>query len=168
MSTAGAEFQGLTDLVKVLKGSAFKDVNRELRAHARLIAQDIVPAVQAGVRASAAPQAAAMAATVRVHSDRVPVVAVGKTNPRFQSSRFQRKGSNSRMRRGSLARGVVAGPAGGRRDTAASENYYGIARDPSWGALGRAVQGPIMRDGEIAYLRLYIATLKAHGLAAEV
>lgn len=165
--SGGADVTGLTDLVKVLRGSAFKDVNRELRSHAKAIASDLVPAVQAGVRASRAPQADAMAATVRVHSDRVPVVAVGKVNPRFKSGRFQRRGSDSRRRRGALALGVVSGPAGGKRSTKASENYYapqGV--DGSWGALGNAINGPIMRDAEIAYLRLYIATLKAHGLDA--
>lgn len=167
MTTAGAEFSGLTDLVSVLRGRAFKDVNRELRSHSKAIAQDILPTVKAGVRASSAPQAEAMADTVRVHSDRVPVVAVGKANPRFKSSKFTRKGSDSKKRRGSLARGVVTGPAGGRRDTAANENYYRPqGRDTSWGALGKALDGPILREAEVAYLRLYIATLKAHGLDA--
>lgn len=155
---------GLAELVKVLRGPAFKDVNKELRQHARLIANDLVPAVAAAVAQSGAPQAAAMARTVRPHSDRVPVVVVGKTNPSFRSG-FGRRG-NSRARRGQLALGVVAGPAGGRRATRPSENYYRIGRDRSWGPLGRALHGPILRDAEIAYLRLYIATLKAHGLDA--
>lgn len=157
---------GLKPLVQVLKGPAFKDVNRELRSHARLIASDMAPMVAAAVRASPAPQAAAMAGTVRVHSDRVPVVVVGKTNPKF-GSRFTRRGGDSRRRRGALALGVVSGPAGGRRDTRARENYYrpqGV--DASWGRLGDAIRGHILRDAEVAYLRLYIAALKAHGLDA--
>lgn len=157
---------GLKPLVAALKGPAFRDVNKELRKHARLIANDMAPLVAAAVRKSHAPQAAAMSATVRPHSDRVPVVVVGKTNPRF-SSGFSRRGSNSRARRGALARGVVSGPAGGKRSTRANENYYRIRRDPSWGPLGDAIDGPILRDAEVAYLKLYIAALKAHGFDAK-
>lgn len=156
---------GLHELVRDLKGPLFRDVNRELRANARLVASDMAPMVAAAVRKSGAPQADALAATVRPHSDRVPVVVVGKVNPRFRSG-FGR-GGDSRRRRGSLARGVVAGPAGGKRATRASENYYRIRRDEGWGALGDAVQGPILRDVEVAYLKLYVATLKAHGFKAQ-
>ena len=158
------EADGLQELVKVLRGPAFKDINRELRSGAKLIAADILPEVAAAVRASPAPQAAALAATVRVHSDRVPVVVVGKTNPRFNSG--WRRGGNSRQRRGAMALGVVAGPAGGKKRTRSRENYYRRGRDNSWGRLGQAVRGPIMRQGEIAYLKLYIATLRAYGLDA--
>lgn len=157
--------QGLKELVQALKGPAFKDVNKELRAGARLIAADIAPRVAKAVAASGAPQAAAMSKTVRPHSDRVPVVVVGKTNPRFRSG-FARRGSDSRRRRGALALGVVSGPAGGKRSTRANENYYRIRRDPSWGPLGAALAGPILADVEVAYLKLYIGVLKAHGLDA--
>lgn len=161
---SSVEVDGLRELVSVLRGPAFKDVNKELRQHARLIASDIAPEVARAVRASPAPQSAAMSKTVRVHSDRVPVVAVGKVNPRF-SHPF--RGGNTRRRRGALALGVVSGPAGGKRSTKAHENYYrpqGV--DPSWGRLGDAISGPILRHAEVAYLKLYIATLKAHGLDA--
>lgn len=151
------EAQGLRDLVKALKGPAFKDVNKELRQYSKQIADDLVPAVADGVRRSRAPQAAAMAGTVRAHSDRVPVVVVGKTNPKFARSKF--RGGDTRRRRGAIALGVVSGPAG-------HVNYYKIGRDRSWGPLGDAIRGPIMRDAEIAYLRLYIATLKHHGFDA--
>jgi hypothetical protein len=154
---------GLTELVRALKGPAFRDINKELRAGSKLIAQDIAPHVSAGVRASGAHQASNMAATVRVHPDRVPVVAVGKVNPRF-STPF--RGGNTRRRRGAMSLGVVAGPAGGHRSTSAHENYYGIRRDSSWGSLGRALQGRIMTEAETAYLKLFIAALRAHGLDA--
>ena len=162
---AGVEVTGLRPLVQVLKGPAFRDINKELRQHSKVIAADIAPLVSAAVARSGAPQSAAMAATVRPHSDRVPVVVVGKVNPRF-SSRFTRPGSDSKRRRGAMALGVVSGPRGGKRSTRAHENYYHRPRDPSWGSLGKAMQGPIMRQAEITYLRLYIATLKAHGLDA--
>lgn len=142
----------------------FKDVNKELRAFSKLIASDIRPLVEDGVRQSAAPQAAAMARTVRVVSDRVPVVAVGRTNPPI---RGWRRGSatDSKKRRGAMAHGVVYGPRGGKRATPVQENYYRIARDDSGGALGRALtaSGKIMREAEEAYLKFYLATLKAHG-----
>jgi hypothetical protein len=159
----GVQVTGLTDLVKELKGPLFKDVNKELRSGARLIAQDMVPAVSAAVAASGAPQAHAMSKTVRPHSDRVPVVVVGKTNPKF-SKPF--RGGDTRRRRGAIALGVVAGPAGGKRATRVHENYYRIPRNSSWGALGKAVRGPILRQGEIAYLKLYVGVLKAHGFKA--
>jgi hypothetical protein len=155
---------GLDAYLKPLKGKAFKDVNRELRQFSKLIAADIKPLVEDGVAASPAPQAAAMSKTVRVHSDRVPVLVVGKVNPRFRSG--FRRGSDSRKRRGALAAGVVKGGKGGRRSTARAENYYAPQqRDESWGALGRALRnnGPILREAEDAYLRFYMATLKRYG-----
>jgi hypothetical protein len=158
------EVTGLADLVKNLKGPAFKAVNKELRSGARAIAAGMVPAVAHAVAASGAPQAQAMSKTVRPHSDRVPVVVVGKTNPRFRSGAV--RGGDSRRRRGQLALGVVSGPAGGKRSTRASENYYHVARTPNWGHLGSAVHGPIMRDAELAYLRLYVDVLTAHGFKA--
>ena len=165
MAGQAVKVTGLDELVKVLKGPAFKDVNKELRQHSKLIAGDLAPAVSQAVAKSRAPQAAALAKTVRVHSDRVPVVVVGKVNPRFASG--FRRGGDSKRRRGALALGVVSGPAGGKRSTRANENYYSPqGRDPSWGPLGRAIAGPILRDAEIVYLKLYIATLKAHGLDA--
>jgi len=156
---------GLEALVKELKGPLFKDPNRELRQFSKLIAQDMLPQVRAAVAASGAHQARQLAATARVHSDRVPVVVVGKVNPKFASG-FTRRGSDSKRRRGALALGVVAGPKGGQRRTSAHENYYGIPRRPDWGSVGRALHGPIMRKGEIAYLRFFMATLRAHGFDA--
>jgi len=161
--SGNVKVEGLSDIVRHLKGPMFKDINAELRQSAKLIATDIAPLVSAAVAKSGAHQARNMAATVRVHSDRVPVVAVGKVNPRF-STPF--RGGDTRRRRGSLALGVVAGPLGGKRSTSTHENYYGIRRDSSWGTLGRALQGTIMREAEIAYLRLFIAAMKAHGFDA--
>lgn len=167
MGTARVQTQGLNELVRALKGPAFRDVNRELRTFARQIATDLTPLVADAVRASGAPQAAAVATTVRPHSDRVPVIVVGKTNPRFATG-FRHKGEDSgriRLRRGALARGVVAGPAGGKRSTPAAENYYQISRDPSWGELGRRLRtGGILTEAAAdLYLRGYLGILRAHG-----
>lgn len=157
----------MNELVRALKGPAFRDVNKELRVFARQIATDLTPMVADAVRASGAPQAAAMATTVRPHSDRVPVVVVGKTNPRFGSG-FRHKGEDAgriRARRGALARGVVAGPKGGKRSTPANENYYRIPRDESWGELGRRLRtgGIITEQVCDLYLRGYLGILRAHG-----
>lgn len=168
---------GLTELTRALKGPQFKDVNKQLRAAARGIAADLlVPLVADAVRHSGAPQADKMAATVRPHSDRVPVVVLGKVNPRFASG-FRtsgRRGGNTsagsaRLRRGSLARGVVAGPLGGHRNTPTAENYYTIGRDPGWGALGRALRtgGPIAEAGTARYLTEYLRILQAAGFTVE-
>ena len=167
MATASVEVTGLRELVRELRGPAFRDVNRELRAHSRTIATDLAPLISSAVARSNAPQAAAMAATVRVHSDRVPVVVVGKTNPRFASG-FGHKGESAgsrKLRRGSLAHGVVYGPLGGRSSTAAAENYYRIARDPGGGPLGQALResGPIFKQAADLYCRIYLAVLRAHG-----
>jgi len=153
---------GLTPLVRQLKGPQWRDVNKELRQFSRLIASDLLPEVERAVAASAAPQAEKMAATVRVHSDRVPVLAVGKVNPKL--SGFKRGGAAKRNR-GSLAHGVIYGPLGGKRSTSAAENYYRIGRDPSGGALGRglAESGHIFDEACEAYLKYFQATLKAHG-----
>lgn len=161
------EVHGLTELTRALRGPMFKEVNKELRAHSKVIALEILPLVQSAVARSGAPQATAMAATARVHSDRVPVVVLGKVNPRFVTG-FRRKGdtaASTRQRRGSLARGVLAGGAGGKRSTNADEDYYHIPRDESLGVLGRALaaSGPIVRKAEDAYIRAWMATLRAHG-----
>lgn len=167
------ETTGARELTRALKGPAFKDVNRELRHAARGIAADLlVPMVSDAVRRSAAPQAAAMAAAVRPHSDRVPVVVVGKVNPSFGSG-FRRRGNSAastKRRRGSLARGVVSGPAGGHRATQVAENYYRIGRDASWGPLGAALAtgGRIAEAGQERYLREYLRILNAAGFHVEV
>ena len=159
------DVRGLAPLVKELRGPLYRDVNKELRQYARLIAADMVPYVADAVARSAAPQAAALARTVRPHSDRVPVVVVGKVNPPL--SAFRRKGQTaheSKKRRGALAHGVVYGPAGGRRDTPAHENYYRIPRDATGGALGRAMNhGAILDAAADAYLKVYASVMRHHG-----
>ena len=82
---------GLDALVRDLRGPVWRDVNRELRGEARAIAGTLVPVISDAVARSGAPQARAVAATVRPHSDRVPVVVVGKTNPPLPG--FTRRGT---------------------------------------------------------------------------
>ena len=72
----------------------FREVNRELRAAAKPIAQSLLPEVAEAVRQSRAPQADRMAATLRVHSDRVPVVVIGKVNPKLSGFK-RRRGATS-------------------------------------------------------------------------
>lgn len=165
MAGTGVEVTGLTPLVKELRGPMFRDVNRELRQFARLIAQDMVPDIADAVGRSDAPQAAALAKTVRAHSDRVPVVVVGKTNP-FGGRKWRRSTTTtatSKRRRGSMAHGVVYGPAGGRQDTTPRENYYRIRRDESGGPLGAALRGPIVDKAADAYLKVYASVMRRHG-----
>lgn len=148
-----------------MKGPLYKDVNGELRRFAYLIAKDMVPAVVDAVRESNAPQAAAVARTVRAHSDRVPVVVVGKTNP-WSGRKWKRKSTSTRtskLRRGSIAHGVVYGPKGGRPDTRPQENYYRIPRDESGGSLGRALRGDILERACDAYLQVYASVMRHHG-----
>jgi hypothetical protein len=169
VSAATVKVTGLNRLVRELKGPAFRDVNKELRQHARTIARDLIPAAAEATTRSGAPQAAALSRTWRVHSDRVPVLAMGKVNPRFGTG-FTHRGETAaqrKRRRGSLAHGVVYGPKGGKRSTAVGENYYRIGRDSTGGALGAALDGgPMFRQACGLYLRVYVATLKAHGFDA--
>lgn len=162
---------GLQAYVRPLRGKVFKDVNRELRSAAKKIAADIRPIIEDAVGQSSAPQASAMARTVRVHSDRVPVVVVGKVNPRFASG-FRRPGesaTSSKRRRGALAHGVLYGPRGGKRATSVNENYYGIARDNGGGPVGRAVaaSGAAMDEARAAYRREYLAILRRYGFTVK-
>lgn len=154
---------GLQPLVRKLKGSLFRDVNKELRQYSMLIAKDLVPVVSDAVARSGAPQAAAVAKTVRAHSDRVPVVVVGKTNPK--GMRQRPGGKNIKLRRGAVAHGVVYGPKGGRADTPAQENYYQIPRDDTGGPLGAALRdgGPILEQAAEVYLRMFAAAMRRHG-----
>ena len=71
---ASVEVIGLKAYVAILKGKAFKDVNRELRTASKRIAGTVAPIIVDAVGQSGAPQSTALARTVRVHSDRVPVV----------------------------------------------------------------------------------------------
>jgi hypothetical protein len=166
-NTASVRVEGLQPLVRELKGPLFRDANRELRQYATLIARDLVPEVQKAVSASNAPQARAVAGTVRAHSDRVPVVVVGKTNP-WGGKKWRRRdqsAAEAKARRGSIAHGVVYGPKGGRRDTGAQENYYRIGRDDSGGPLGRALRdgGQIWDQATEVYLKMFAAVMRRHG-----
>lgn len=160
---------GLTAYLEPLKlfTGDRRALNAELRQHSKAIATDLLPEVRAAVAKSPAPQARKMAATARVHSDRVPVIVVGKVNPKL--SGFRRRGQSAaeaKRRRGSLAAGVLQGGKGGRRDTKADENYYRIPRNEHWGTLGDQLRAgsPLMREAQDLYLRLLLATMRAHGL----
>ena len=169
------DVRGLDTLVRDLRGPMWRDVNRELRGEAKQIAATLAPIVAAAVAQSGAPQAAAVAATVRAHSDRVPVVVVGKTNPRLGG--FTRRGprkdggprADVKLRRGSLAHGVVYGPLGGRRHTGVQENYYRIGRDTTGGPLGRALAdaGPAFDKACDEYLAAFLTVMGRHGWPAD-
>lgn len=156
--------EGLNQLVRELRGPMFRDVNRELRAMAKPIAAAILPDLAEAVRRSQAPQAAKIAATLRVKSDRVPVISIGAVNPRL--SGFKR-GAAAKRNRGSIAHGVVYGPLGGRRDTPAHENHYRIVRDPRGGPVGAALDdtrnGPAFQAACQAYLDGFLDVLARHG-----
>lgn len=169
------DVRGLNELVADLRGPMWRDVNRELRGEAKTIAGTLVPTVAQAVAASGAPQAGAVAATVRAHSDRVPVVVVGKTNPRLPG--FTRRGprkdggprADVKARRGQIAHGVVYGPLGGRRQTGARENYYSIGRDTTGGPLGRALSdaGPAFDAACEEYLAAFLRVMHRHGWPAD-
>ena len=157
--------------LRILRGKAFKDVNRDLRVAARAIAETIRPEVVTAVRQSRAPQAWPLAGTVRTHSDRVPVVVVGKVNPKFQTPwrRSGQSAAQSKLRRGALAHGVVYGGKGGKRSTPAQENYYKIRRDESGGPVGRSLtsSGRAMSKARGAYHKEYIKVLRRHGFTID-
>lgn len=166
-----ADTEGLVPLLKELKGPLFREVNRELRSEAMAISLEMVAPVQDAVRQSPAPQAAKVADAARAHKDRVPVVVLGKVNPKLRG--FSRRGTrkdgkpraNIKGRRAQLAHGVVYGPLGGRKATQVHENYYKRTRDPSGGALGRAM-GPTGSIGKAAadqYLQAFNFVLTRHG-----
>lgn len=160
----GVTTRGLTELIAELRGPAFRDVNRELRAAAKPIAAAVLPELAQAVRRSQAPQAHKIAATLRVKSDRVPVISIGAVNPRLSGFR---RGAAAKRNRGSIAHGVVYGPLGGRRDTPPAENYYRIGRDPRGGpvaaALDEARNGPAFRAACAAYLDGFLDVLSRHG-----
>ena len=167
----GVEVDGLVELVKVLKGPLFRDVNKELRSEAFTIARDLEAPIAQIVAGMPAPQAAKVAPTVRAHKDRVPVVGIGKVNPKL--SKFHRRGprrdggvrADPRKRRGSVAHGVVYGPLGGRRDTSTHENYYRTGRDNTGGRLGAALRegGSLFETAAREYLHAFEHVLTRHG-----
>lgn len=166
--------QGLTELVRELRGPLFRDVNKELRAAAKTIAAELIPEIARAVRASPAPQADKVAATLRVHSDRVPVIVIGKVNPKLSGFKRRRGGqarSDPKRNRGAVAHGVMYGPLGGRRSTGMHENYYRIGRDPSGGPVGDALSdargGAVYLAACEAYLRAFQRVLRAHGFLGD-
>lgn len=168
-SGARVEVRGLVSLVRELKGPAFRQVNYALRQYARDIAEEVRPHVALLVAMSPAPQSTAMAQTVRTKPDRVPVIVIGKVNPKFKGSKFSRPGQDSKKRRGSLAHGVVYGPKGGKRSTTADENYYAPQqRDDSGGAIGRSVKsGTVFELAAEAYVAAYLDILTHHGFVKD-
>jgi hypothetical protein len=163
---------GLVELVAQLKGPAFRDVNQAMRPMARSIADELRPHVELALRLSPAPQAKAMAGTVRTKSDRVPVMVIGATNPKFSAHKFTHKGETARqrkLRRGSLAHGVIFGPKGGKRSTAADENYYAPQqRDDSGGPLMRSMRTGALYDRAVkAYMDGYLHILTHYGFVMD-
>lgn len=117
--------------------------NAIMRDMSHTAAQQLVPLVQSAVNRSPAPQARALAGTVRAKRDRMIVVKIGATNPKLSGFR---RASGNKVWRGSLAWGVAVGPgprraavsgyrtrrrarvAAHRRDGAAVRSYYQPAR----------------------------------------
>jgi hypothetical protein len=176
---AGVDVLGLTAWVTALKGPEFRDVNRALREEAYAIALDLEPEVTKAVEQSRAHQAKAVALTVRAKRDRVPVVVVGKVNPKFRSKQgrqpaFTRRGKGAdqhRKRRGAIAHGVVYGPKGGHlkadgsKGRARGANFYGIPRNESGGPVGRYLQdGPAFNAATTAYFEAYQRELRKAGI----
>ena len=160
----GVDVLGLTAWVTALKGPAFKQVNNALRSEAYQIAQSLVPDVERAVRLSRAPQATAMAKTIRAKRDRVPLLSIGAVNPKFRSG-FTRRGSTvtSRQRRGAIAHGVVYGTKGGHPK--GGGDYYLIPRDESGGPVGRyIVNGPGFSAACDAYFVAYRKVLADAGI----
>ena len=169
MATTGASLEvvGLTELVADLKGPMFRSINNQLRVEAELIARKLVPTVQAVVRNSAAPQAPAFVGTVRAKRDRVPLIAIGAINPKFQNSKFTRRGAgDSKARRGSMAHGILFGPKGGKKSTPMSENYYRIPRNEDALADALSEYGVVTRHATNLYLEAFIRVLRTNGWEA--
>lgn len=125
-------------------------VTRDLSSSA---ASSLVPIVQRGVRMSPAPQAAAVAATVRPKRDRMIVVVVGATNPRL--SGWRRRAANKRYR-GSIAWGVERGNFPGTRN-----EYGGIGRSAGYG-VARVLPDLIDKAGQ-AYADIVLSVVSRSG-----
>lgn len=86
--------------------------SRELARATRVITQDIViPALATYANASGVPIAPAMAETARAVNDRIPVVKVGKTQPKLSGFRRTKKAGRADLAkiRGALAWGSEGG-----------------------------------------------------------
>jgi hypothetical protein len=117
--------------------------NYLIRNEALRIAETMVPDVSAAVRASPAPQAAKVSATVRAKRDRIPVVKIGATQPKL--SGFRGRKPNKARHKGSVAWGVERGPGGGHR-SGRGANFYKVPRNtggygigPRMGRIGGSV-----------------------------
>ena len=85
---------------KVIENAVMRDLSGQA-------AERLKPIVEAGIRRSPAPQAEALAATVRTKRDRMIVLRVGATNPKLSG---MRRSAGNKQWRGSLAWGVAVGP----------------------------------------------------------
>lgn len=136
--------------------------NGLIRDRATAIAQTLVPEVRDAVRASPAPQAAKVAATVRAKRDRIPVVKVGATQPKL--SGFRGRKPNKARHKGSVAWGVERGPGGGHRSyRGAGANFYGVARKEGGHGIGPRMDG-IGRDAVAAYQKAIADVLRYAGV----
>lgn len=173
MANTGApiEVLGLTAWVSALKGPAFRQVNEALRGEAMRIATTLIPEVEKAISLSSAPQAPAMKGTVRARRDRVPVLSIGATNPKFRNRQgrkppFTRSGSGAlaaKLRRGAIAHGIVYGTKGGH--PRGGGDYYQIPRDESGGPVGRYIsRGAAFDKAADAYFEAYRRVLAEQGI----
>jgi hypothetical protein len=118
-----------------LEADLRRDATRDLRERAWPIAQDLAVEVREVIRSSSAPQARAVAETVRPKRDRVPLVRVGATIPKL--SGFRRGSKHNRAAKVSVAYGVEFGGAGGHRDGPGNVDLYRGGGHALTGALTR-------------------------------
>jgi hypothetical protein len=147
---AAVEVEGLMETLKAfqaLEKDLRKEANSELRAAARQCATVLAAQLARAAGASGVPVAPRVARSIRVKSDRIPVVSIGG------GTRVGRRGGSA----GALVWGSEQGPKGG-------VNHWGVA--PSSGYWIKPTVESFQRDESVSiYKRAIVDLLRKHELS---
>lgn len=129
----------LFNALKNVQADLRKNTNAQLREAAKECANDLALLLKANTIGSPAPQTRLVASSIKVKSDRTPVVQVGGTK-RVGRAYKSRKGGTRRAPAGQLLWGVEFGDKAGRFASRNSEGYWirpTVKQFAQLGAIGK-------------------------------
>lgn len=145
------EVDGLTDTLAAFRGleaDLRKQANSELRSAAKTCAAVLAGQLERAALASGVPVAARVAQSIRVKSDRIPVVTIGGP---------KKVGTGKRGQAAALVWGSEQGPKGDVNHFAVGPNTAGYWIAPTTARFQSS-------EAITVYRRAVFETMKAHGL----
>lgn len=139
-------------------------MERELRKRSREMSNEVIlPAIREAASASGSLFNARIGDTARAVNDRLPIVKVGKVQPKLSGWKYVKQAERSTMR-GTLAYGSEYGPKGGARKgkhKGLGVNYYGKPRNDRGYWITPAINSGRVTRGVIEGYRDVIDTIFA-------